>query len=196
MPTTRQRSRNFMFTINNYTAETQNIIRKQWDCTRQAKYITWAREVGPTNGTPHLQGFIIMKDNYTIKRMQNLFQQDMKLDVGVAVKIADDNVKACIRYIQTTIKLDQGGQYSMWEYYERGCKAYIFSDIANECVCQYCILYNMYMQNSVCSGQGNCTNCWVCALRVLDHSGRMSSYHGYPVHPCDAYLPPSWVTRD
>lgn len=46
------RLRNFVFTINNYTdVDIQHLIN--YDC----RYIVFAREVAPTTGTPHLQGY-------------------------------------------------------------------------------------------------------------------------------------------
>lgn len=49
-----QRSRRWVFTLNNWTEEEQEELRA-WDTV---KYIMWGREVG-ANGTPHLQGLFI-----------------------------------------------------------------------------------------------------------------------------------------
>jgi len=43
-----ERSRNFVFTLNNYTTEEVELV-KEWDC----KYLIFGKEIGES-GTPHL----------------------------------------------------------------------------------------------------------------------------------------------
>jgi len=48
-----QRSRNYVFTYNNYTVADENRIR-----SLPSRYLVYGREVAPTTATRHLQGFI------------------------------------------------------------------------------------------------------------------------------------------
>ncbi len=54
------RSRKWIFTWNNYT-EQNCIDMKEW-CSSQCKNSGFGREIAPTTGTPHLQGFWVFKN--------------------------------------------------------------------------------------------------------------------------------------
>ncbi len=58
------RYRNFCFTINNYTNEELNELRKKE--LKEIKYIIVGEEIAPTTGTHHLQGFIIYNSAKTL----------------------------------------------------------------------------------------------------------------------------------
>lgn len=62
--------RNFCFTINNYAPTTEQSLKDHLQCV--CKYIVWGREVGE-EGTPHLQGFAMLKKPYRFKRLKKLF---------------------------------------------------------------------------------------------------------------------------
>jgi len=47
------RNRNFVYTLNNYTDQDEDYLR-----TLQCRYHVYGREVSPTTGTPHLQGYV------------------------------------------------------------------------------------------------------------------------------------------
>jgi len=71
------RSYAFCFTHNNYTD--QDILDFQnLDC----KYIVFGKEVAPTTGTPHLQGYVYMTKLYTIKSMQKVKKSSYKVCKG------------------------------------------------------------------------------------------------------------------
>lgn len=59
------RNRNFCFTFNNYPDTT---LVDQLDC----KYIAYSKEVAPTTGTPHLQGWVTFKNAKTHKQVCKL----------------------------------------------------------------------------------------------------------------------------
>lgn len=46
--------RNYVFTLNNYDAADEEKIQA-WEC----RYLVYGREVAPSTGTPHLQGFVV-----------------------------------------------------------------------------------------------------------------------------------------
>lgn len=59
------KNRNFCFTYNNYpdTSLVDNIV---------CKYVAYSREVAPTTGTPHLQGYISFSNARTIQQARRL----------------------------------------------------------------------------------------------------------------------------
>lgn len=60
------RSRNFVFTLNNYTPEEVEAV-KQWDCS----YLIFGKEVGES-GTPHLQGYLSLVNAKTLTALKKL----------------------------------------------------------------------------------------------------------------------------
>jgi hypothetical protein len=59
------RSRNYCFTLNNYTIEELNELQEKG--IKEVKYIIVGQEIAPETGTPHLQGFIIFRNAKTLK---------------------------------------------------------------------------------------------------------------------------------
>lgn len=66
-----QRKRGFVFTLNNYTADDIDEIVEV--CNQGNFYVIYGREVAPTTGTPHLQGFIYMPNAKTQSAVDKLF---------------------------------------------------------------------------------------------------------------------------
>ena len=62
----RKQSRTWCFTLNNYTDMDELLLKDL-----EKNYIVYGREVGE-NGTPHLQGYIIWKRNYTLKQVKKV----------------------------------------------------------------------------------------------------------------------------
>lgn len=60
------RSRNFVFTLNNYTAEEEEAV-KAWVCV----YLIFGKEVGE-EGTPHLQGYVAFANARTLSALKKL----------------------------------------------------------------------------------------------------------------------------
>lgn len=61
------RSRKHVFTINNYTDQTlQDLDRVP------ARYLCFGKEVAPTTGTPHLQGFVYWPNGRTLSAVRKL----------------------------------------------------------------------------------------------------------------------------
>lgn len=59
--------RNFVFTLNNYTEEDVERLTK-FPC----RYIVFAKEIAPTTGTPHLQGYCELEDQLSLKKIKAL----------------------------------------------------------------------------------------------------------------------------
>lgn len=60
------RHRNFVFTFNNYPDTT---LVDNVDC----KYIAYSKEVAPTTGTPHLQGYVSFHNPKTLQSVRRIF---------------------------------------------------------------------------------------------------------------------------
>lgn len=63
-----QRTRNFCWTLNNYTVD--DIIYLD---TLECRYIQYGYEKAPTTGTPHLQGFTVFENPRTLKAAIKVF---------------------------------------------------------------------------------------------------------------------------
>lgn len=63
-------SKSWVFTLNNYT---------QHDCQMlddlECSYIVYGKEVSPTTGTPHLQGFITFKRTYRLPQLKKIMPE-------------------------------------------------------------------------------------------------------------------------
>lgn len=62
------RSRAWVFTCNNYTAEDEMKLQL-WD----VQYIVYGREIAPTTGTPHLQGYFYSKNQIFLNTLIKKF---------------------------------------------------------------------------------------------------------------------------
>jgi Putative viral replication protein len=66
--TPQSRAKRWCFTLNNYDDESQQRVR---ELATSSEYLVFGREVGDS-GTPHLQGFIIFKNQLRFNRVQEL----------------------------------------------------------------------------------------------------------------------------
>lgn len=60
-------ARNFVFTLNNYTEEHIQQLSSLLD--GKAKYVAFSREVAPSTGTPHLQGYLNFANSVNFKTL-------------------------------------------------------------------------------------------------------------------------------
>lgn len=66
--TKQSRAKRWCFTLNNYDEDKQQAVR---ELAANSEYLVFGREVGES-GTPHLQGFIIFKDQLRFNRVQEM----------------------------------------------------------------------------------------------------------------------------
>lgn len=59
-PPTCDRSNRWMFTLNNYTEEEYLLLTTRLEANDKVQYYVIGREIAPTTGTRHLQGFILL----------------------------------------------------------------------------------------------------------------------------------------
>lgn len=86
-PTTGSKSRGWCFTLNNYTVDEYEHIKKVFD----GEYIIIGKEVGD-NGTPHLQGYMYFKNAITWKRLKEWMP---KAHIEMAKGDSKSNQKYC-----------------------------------------------------------------------------------------------------
>lgn len=66
-----KRSRGFVLTLNNWTEEEyKNMID---NCTLHGKKFILGKEIAPTTGTPHIQGYIYFKDSKSLEAVRKIF---------------------------------------------------------------------------------------------------------------------------
>lgn len=74
---TQKRDRKFCFTLNNYTDESIDAIKAV-----DARYLCFGKEVAPTTGTPHLQGFIYFANPRSFASVLSLLPSGVHLEVA------------------------------------------------------------------------------------------------------------------
>jgi hypothetical protein len=80
------KNRQFIFTCNNYT-DLDQVKVQSIDC----RYMIYGREVAPTTGTPHLQGFVSFNNARSFNAIRHLFPNGTWLQV--ARGSVDQNIK-------------------------------------------------------------------------------------------------------
>jgi len=114
------RTRSYCFTLNNYTAQEVDEIK-----STHCRYIIFGKEVAPSTGTPHLQGYIYFDDKKSMKSVHKL-KGWSRTALTAAKGDADQNKSYCTK--------------EATEIYERGDKPsqgkrtdldQIYSDIKN-----------------------------------------------------------------
>ncbi len=88
------RARRWIFTINNYSP-VQAAFFKSW---KKPLYLIVGKEVAPTTGTPHLQGYVALEDSVTPETLQRLLTNKGRWPyarTAIARGNADENQTYC-----------------------------------------------------------------------------------------------------
>lgn len=64
------RSRSYLFTKNNYSEEDIEYLRRE--VSANCRYVIWGKELAPSTGTPHLQGFIVFENKKSLAQLRSL----------------------------------------------------------------------------------------------------------------------------
>lgn len=91
-------STRFCFTLNNYTQEHLDAL-----ALVECKYLCYGKELAPTTGTPHLQGYVVFS---SVKRPTGV----AKLIPGAHITIAKGNTQQNITYCSKESELVEFGQ--------------------------------------------------------------------------------------
>lgn len=128
VPEQHKRIRNFMFVAYNHKDPTahHNFGYADGDLSRPeclsdhitacdasgafsfVKYMVTGEEICPRTGTPHLQGFIILKNPMSVKGLQEKLTRALRFPSTFAIKPADNNIDECIKYCC------KGHEISLW----------------------------------------------------------------------------------
>ncbi len=110
------RSRGFCFTLNNYEADAYEKLQRI-----EAKYICYQKEVAPSTGTPHIQGYLYLPSGSTITAIQKKFKKEnLKVAVLIANGTADQNKEYCSKeggtdFVERGTKPKQGNRSDLDE---------------------------------------------------------------------------------
>lgn len=72
--------RKWVFTLNNYTEDEVLFISQIDTQTSEFKYIFYGKEIAPTTGTPHLQGYLLLRKKITFKTLKKIFCNRARLE--------------------------------------------------------------------------------------------------------------------
>lgn len=87
-----KKTRNYVFTMNNYTDEK---ITQLTNICKNFAYICWEKEIGEKCKTPHLQGYFEMKDAKTMSALQKGWLKNLGMSLQVAKGNAKQNITYC-----------------------------------------------------------------------------------------------------
>lgn len=83
--------KNWVFTLNNYTSQQEEVIRnKQQEGI--IKYVRYGKEIAPTTGTPHLQGYIQFTKKITLSSIKKKLGIN-SIHLKPAMGTLEDNIK-------------------------------------------------------------------------------------------------------
>lgn len=74
----------YCFTWNNYTDETEEYLHTVYE-EQNVQYMCYGREIAPTTGTPHLQGYIKFNSKRSVTAIRKLLK-------GASIRIAKGNL--------------------------------------------------------------------------------------------------------
>lgn len=73
----------FTWTWNNYTDNNINLINNAVDANL-FKYIDYGKEIAPSTGTPHLQGYFILKKKNQLNYVKNTIFQSTQISLRLS----------------------------------------------------------------------------------------------------------------
>ncbi|QMW68719.1 replication-associated protein [Crucivirus-224] len=130
--TTRKQARNYCWTLNNYTAEELESIS-----LNKFRYLIYGKEIAPTTGTPHLQGYLESSKPITFMAIKEACPGLQRASFFVRKGTRDQARDYCLKDGQTTEygNWNAGGQgtrtdwQQIWTTIKDGAS---FHDIASE----------------------------------------------------------------
>lgn len=99
----RLRYRNFIFVVHNYTDDDIEHLKK-FEC----RYIVFGKEICPTTGTPHLQGYCELHDQMSGKQLKETFHRSAHIEK----RAKNSNAKAASDYCKKDGDYYESGKLS------------------------------------------------------------------------------------
>lgn len=128
-------SRNWCFTLNNYTAEDEARL-----ASLSCKYIVYGREVGES-GTPHLQGYVEFNKGRKFEKVKSLLGDSVHLEMRRGTsKEASDYCKKDGNFFEQGViskSADGGDEKKRWEDARVAAMEGRFNDIPADLYCRY-----------------------------------------------------------
>ena len=115
MPT--ERSRGFCFTLNNYTQENCGAI-DGLVAANKCRYVIYQKEIAPTSGTPHLQGYVYFDVVKSWQSARDLFVVEHNI-AGVSIRAARGNAAQNIEYCSKDDSRAPGDDSGPYEFGSR-----------------------------------------------------------------------------
>lgn len=76
------KSRSYVFTLNNYTKDDETYLQDVLQC----QYIVYGREIAPSTGTPHLQGYVYFSNPRSFESVRKLRKWSIQVAKADALK--------------------------------------------------------------------------------------------------------------
>lgn len=163
-----QRSRGWVFTVNNYSEEDEHFV---FDLANESEYVVCGREKAPSTGTPHLQGFVYFSNQRRFQGVQSL----LPAGAHIEPKCAASTFRQCREYCTKdgdffesgSLPMDSdrkgdAGKLSSAERWQRAIRGDFF-ELAPEHYPRYRAIH---MQFRSVEDRAELNNDWICG-----HSG-------------------------
>lgn len=86
----RGQSKRWAFTLNNWTIEEKLML----DSSTMLTYLVYGKEIAPSTGTPHLQGYMELEKAMTMQSLKGALSLE-RIALGIARKSAKENTAYC-----------------------------------------------------------------------------------------------------
>jgi len=162
------RTRGWIFTVNNYSEQDEHFI---FNLSNESTFVVCGREVAPTTGTRHLQGFVYFANKKTFSGVRDLLPEG----AHVEPKSQHSSFRQCREYCTKDgdfyesgdLPMDpdrkgDAGKLSSAERWERAVRGDFF-ELAPEHYARY---RSIHMQFRAVDDRVNLDNDWICG-----HSG-------------------------
>ena len=123
------RARAWVFTWNNYKGDTAKFIASKLEPV--ANYFVMGEEVG-MEGTPHLQGYFMLKSPATLKQLKNKLGAHPHMEIARNNKKAIEYCKKDGKYIEWGTEPNQGGRSDLQVVAQRVVEGEDLGNIARE----------------------------------------------------------------
>jgi len=117
----KKKKRGYCMTLNNYTDHEEAQMKTFFELNQvNVQYFCFGKEVAPTTLTPHLQGYVYLKNPKTIKEMQLMLSRHLGLPSRWALIVAKGTPKSNRDYCGKLNEAVPNAQFFEWGKTPRG----------------------------------------------------------------------------